>query len=357
MTVEARPRALAGGPVETHDAAPAWWDDVAVRSPGGHVLQSSAWARIRAGQGWRPEFVRLGDPLPVALVLWRAVPILGRVAYVPRGPVVATHDAEALERALRSLASLARERGAVFLKVDPELSPDEAGRPLARAGFRRGPDVQPALATLVLDLRDDLDTVMAKLDKDTRWSVRQAPKRGVSVRAAGDDAGLRAFYELYAGTGRRAGFITRTWEYYRTVWRTLVDAGLATLRLAYIGGDAVAAAMTWRCGDREIYMYGASNDRARRSFASYGLQWECIAAAKARGARRYDLGGIPADPSRKDDPMYGPYLFKRGFGGDTRHYVGAHDAVSRPLAYAAFRATEPLFTRALRLARRRAEPR
>ncbi|MEK6620752.1 MAG: peptidoglycan bridge formation glycyltransferase FemA/FemB family protein, partial [Chloroflexota bacterium] len=94
-----------------------------------------------------------------------------------------------------------------------------------------------------------------------------------------------------------------------------------------------------------------------RSLASYGLQWECIAAAKARGAVRYDLGGIPADPSRKDDPMYGPYLFKKGFGGDTRRYVGAHDAVSRPLAYAACRATEPLFTRALQRARRRAEPR
>jgi len=31
-------------------SAPAGWDDAAARSPGGHVLQSSAWARIREAQ-------------------------------------------------------------------------------------------------------------------------------------------------------------------------------------------------------------------------------------------------------------------------------------------------------------------
>src|SRR5581483_1339884 len=52
-------------------SAPAGWDEAAARSPWGHALQSSAWAQIRAAQGWRPEFVRIADPLPVALVLWR----------------------------------------------------------------------------------------------------------------------------------------------------------------------------------------------------------------------------------------------------------------------------------------------
>jgi peptidoglycan pentaglycine glycine transferase (the first glycine) len=107
--------------------------------------------------------------------------------------------------------------------------------------------------------------------------------------------------------------------------------------------------MTWRCGDRELYMYGASSDAGRKSYASYGLQWECIAGAKAAGALRYDLGGIPADPSRKDDPMYGPYLFKKGFGGSVRRYVGAYDSVTRELAYRAFLAGEPLYTKALQL--------
>jgi lipid II:glycine glycyltransferase (peptidoglycan interpeptide bridge formation enzyme) len=107
--------------------------------------------------------------------------------------------------------------------------------------------------------------------------------------------------------------------------------------------------MTWRCGERELYMYGASNDEGRRSYASYGLQWECIAGAKVGGARAYDLGGIPVDPDRKDDPWYGPYLFKKGFGGTVRAYVGAHDTVPRQLPYRAFLAAEPVYRRALQL--------
>lgn len=329
--------------------APAGWDDAAARSPGGHVLQSTAWAQIRAAQGWRAEFVRFGDPLPVALVLWRRVPVLGEMAYVPRGPIVVPGDAGGLERALHELAKLAADRGALMLKVDPELTPDLAAAPLERTGYRRGADVQPVLATLVLDLSPDEDAILAGLEKDTRWSVRQAAKRGVEIREGADDAALRSFYDLYRVTGSRARFITRTWEYYSLVWRTLIGAGLARLRLAYVEGRAVAAAMTWRCGEREMYMYGASNDEGRKRYASYGLQWECITAAKASGALTYDLGGIPVDPSRKDDPMYGPYLFKKGFGGTPRAYVGAHDSVARELPYRAYLAAEPLYTRALQI--------
>lgn len=329
--------------------APAGWDDAAVRSGGGHVLQSSAWARIREEQGWRAEFVRVGDPLPVALVLWRRIPAFGEMAYVSRGPIVAANDRDGLAHALDVLAELARERRALVLKVDPELPADEASPVLGHSGYRRGPDVQPVLATLVIDLGPDIE---AGFDKDTRWSVRQAAKRGVTVRDVTDEASLRAFYDLYRVTGDRARFITRTWHYYRLVWRTLIDAGFAVLRLAYLGDRPVAGAMTWECGDRDLYMYGASDEEGRKCFASYALQAECIAAAAARGALRYDLGGIPLDPSRKDDPMYGPYLFKKGFAGQRGRvvrYAGAHDVASDALRYRAFLAAEPLYTRLLRL--------
>lgn len=334
--------------VERSSEAPAEWDEAAARSAGGHVLQSSVWARIRAGQGWEPEFVRIGRPFPLALVLWRRLPVFGPIGYVPRGPILGT--SADIAPALAALAEIARQRRAVFLKVDPELTAEDAGQTLGALGYRRGPDVQALLATLQIDLSQDLDAVLGGLDKDTRWSVRQGAKRGVTVRESRDENDLRAFYDLYAATGTRARFITRTWEYYALVWRQLIEAQLATLRLAYYEGRPVAGAMTWQCGERDLYMYGASNEAARKTFASYTLQWECIAGAKARGALTYDLGGIPPDPSRKDDPMYGPYLFKKGFGGAVRRWVGAHDLVPRPFAYRAYLLAEPAYTLALRVA-------
>jgi len=333
--------------------APPGWDDAAARSRWGQVLQSSVWAGVRERQGWRAQYVRIGDPLPVALVLWRDAPLGQRIAYVPRGPIVAPGDSAGLRRALETLAALARERRAVFLKVDPELTADFAAEPLRAAGFRRSPqDIQPVLATLELDLRPDEEALLAAMDKDTRWSVRQGPKRGVSVREVSDDSGLRAFYDLYALTGKRADFITRTWDYYRSVWRALLDARLATLRLADVDGAPVAGAMTWRCGERAVYQTGATNDAARKSYAAYALLWECIIGAKREGATRFDFGGIPTDVERKDDPMRGPYVFKRGFGGRAVRWVGAHDAVPGPFAYRAYLLAEPAYTAALRLARR-----
>lgn len=328
--------------------APVGWDGSAVRSPRGHLLQSAAWARIREAQGWRAEFLRLGDPLPVALVLWRGLPLGQRLAYVPRGPIA---DSTSLRPALDALAAHAREQGALFLKVDPELTPEQAGESLRAAGYRRAPDVQPVLATLELDLAPDTETLFAALEKDTRWSVRQVEKRGVRIREATDERDLRAFYDLYAVTGERAKFITRTWDYYGLVWRTLIDAGLATLRIAEHEGAPVAGAMTWHCGEKELYMYGATNEAGRKCFAAYGLLWRSIEAAREQGFRRFDFGGIPADLADTHDTMQGPYRFKKGFGGVPVRYVGAHDVVPHALLYRAYRLAEPAYTRALQLAR------
>lgn len=329
--------------------APAGWDTVAAHGPGGHVMQSSAWAKIREAQGWAAEFLDRDGVR--ALVLWRPLPGGMRFGYCPRGPIA---PATRLPEALGLLAAHAKATpGALVLKVDPERTAEDAGAALRAAGFTRGPDIQPVVATLVLPLDGDETSLLAGFEKDTRWSVKQPEKRGVDVYQGTSDADLGAFYRLYALTGRRAGFITRTEAYYRMVWRTLIDAKLATLWLAEHQGRPVAGAMTWHCGDRELYQYGATSEAGRKVYAAYGLLWRCVTEALARGATTFDFGGIPADPTDERDPMHGPYLFKKGFGGTVTQWVGAHDSVPRPFAYRAFRIAEPLYTRALRLRGRR----
>jgi len=330
--------------------APDGWDDAAARGPGGHVMQSSAWAMIREAQGWTAEFLRPAGAH--ALVLWRRLPGGMRFGYCPRGPVAPRSE---LPDVLRALADHAKATsGALVLKVDPERTTEEAGAALKAAGFTRGPDIQPVIASLEKSLVDSTqDDLMASLEKDTRWSVRQPERRGVEIYQGTSAEDLGAFYDLYALTGRRAGFITRTEAYYRTVWRTLIEAGLATLWLAEHAGQPVAGAMTWHCGDREVYQYGATNDAGRKVYAAYGLLWRCIVEAHARGARTFDFGGIPADPNDPNDTMHGPYLFKKGFGGTVTRWVGAHDTVPRALAYRAFLLLEPAYTKALQLRRGR----
>lgn len=325
--------------------APEGWDAVAAHGPGGHVMQSTAWARIREAQGWTAEFLRPAGAH--ALVLWRPLPGGMRFGYCPRGPIAQPAQ---LADALRALAAHAKAaNGALVLKVDPERTSEDAAAPLRDAGFTRGPDIQPVVATLLLPLARTDDELLAEMEKDTRWSIRQPEKRGVTIYQGTTDEDLDAFYDLYSVTGKRAGFITRTVSYYRTVWRTLIEAGLATLWLAQLDDRPVAGSMAWHCGDRELYMYGATNEAGRKVYAAYGLLWRAITEAKQRGAVTFDFGGIPADPNDASDPMHGPYLFKRGFAGTVTHWVGAHDTVPRSLRYRAFLVAEPLYTRALQL--------
>ena len=331
------------------------WDRDAVRSRFGHVLQSVEWGTLRSASGWQPATLRIGDPLPVASVHWRRFPLGQTIAYVPRGPIFDHDDPRQLDLALESLAEVARRRKPIFLKVDPEI--DAAREDLvalyARHGFFRSrQDVQPVLATLEVDLCRSEDEILKAFDKDTRWSVRTAEKRGVTVEERRDDASLREVTALYEETGRRGDFITRSASYYPRVWRSLIDAGHATLFAAVVDARVAAAAVIFWCGERALYMYGASGEAARKSYAAYALQWHAMRAAKARGARRYDFGGVPAEPS-ESHPQYGLYLFKKGFGGTFRRFAGAYDVAASPARYRAWLAVEPRLYTALALLRGR----
>lgn len=331
------------------------WDRDAVRSRYGHVLQSRAWAEIRAGQGWEPEELRIGTPLPVALVLWRRLPFGQLIGYVPRGPIFDHDDPAQLEAALAALAERARARRPVFLKVDAEIGTNRSdllGVYQRNGFFRSRQEVQPVLATFEVGLSRSEEEILAGFDKDTRWSVRNAEKRGVRVYELADDEALRSVAGLYQETGLRGEFITRPSEYYVQVWRALIAAGHATLYAAMIEDQIAAAAIILWCGERALYMYGASGEIARKAYASYALQWHCMRAARARGATRYDLGGIPVRPDQSD-PLYGLYLFKKGFGGVRRDFAGAYDVAQGRLRYALWLAVEPRLYTALALARGR----
>ena len=68
------------------------WDRFIAEVAGGAYQQSSRWAGVKAVVGWRAERVvveRDGAIVGGCQLLLRRLPILGAVAYAPRGPVIA----------------------------------------------------------------------------------------------------------------------------------------------------------------------------------------------------------------------------------------------------------------------------
>lgn len=59
---------------------------------------------------------------------------------------------------------------------------------------------------------------------------------------------------------------------------------------------------------------------------NYLLQWSIICWALERGSRIYDFRGVSGDLS-EDNPLYGLYRFKKGFGGEFTEFIGEYDLV------------------------------
>jgi len=183
----------------------------------------------------------------------------------------------------------------------------------------------------MVDLTEDEEAMLMRMKSKTRYNVRLAKRRGVIVRAGGI-ADIPMLYQMYAHTSLRDDFLIRSERYYRTVWETFFKAGLAEPLIAEVEGEPVGAAVIFRFGGRAWYIHGMSLDEHREKMFNYRLQWEAMVRAKAAGCTDYDMWGAP-DAFSEDDPLWGVYHFKDGFGGQVIRTLGAWDCPMRPLIY------------------------
>jgi lipid II:glycine glycyltransferase (peptidoglycan interpeptide bridge formation enzyme) len=327
------------------------WDAFVAGHPEGHLLQSFAWGELKARFGWEPvrlALVEAGQIRATAQILLRRWPFF-TIAYVPRGPVVDWGDEGAVRALLRALADVARRRNALFLRIEPN-HPHPLPAPLDVHGFRPGRAVQPQ-SSLVVDLTADEEALLARMKPKTRYNIRLAVRRAVTVRSATGPAEVPTFYQLLQETARRDRFGIHTLAYYQAFYRLFNQAGNAELFFAEREGVVLASLWVAGFGPEAIYMYGASRTEGQEHMPSYLLQWEAMRWARARGCTRYDLWGIPDSVLRGQDPreqrrkknvrdgLWGVYRFKQGFGGNLVRTVGAWDLPLSPVLYRLYRCT------------------
>ena len=322
------------------------WDRFVISHPAAHILQTSPWGELKSCFGWQDERIGItrGDTLIAgAQVLYKRLPGgIGCLAYVPKGPLVEWYDEEQSRQVINALEQNARRRGAIAVTVEPELKDEPRHSELLRAlGFRPAPGgaIQPR-RTIVVDITPPEETILAAMKQKTRYNVRLAARKGVTVRAA-TEADLPTFHILMASTASRDRFGVHAPAYYETAYRLFVPRGWARLLLAEVEGEPAAAAMIFALPPRAWYFYGASGDTHREKMAPYLLQWEGMRWARSLGCTTYDLYGVPdedeerleAEFAERQDGLWGVYRFKRGFGGQLVRTVGAWDRVYAPLRY------------------------
>jgi lipid II:glycine glycyltransferase (peptidoglycan interpeptide bridge formation enzyme) len=267
--------------------------------------------------------------------------------YVPKGPLLDWGDASLRQQVLADLAALARRQRGIFIKIDPDVVagvgyPGQAGEQtdptgmqvvcnLAQLGWRFSDEQIQFRNTVLLDLKPDLDTLLAKMKQKTRYNIRLAQRKGVTIRPGTLDD-LKLLHRMYAETADRDGFVIRDEKYYLDLWKIFIQAGLAEPLIAEVEGEPAAAVVIFRFAGGAWYMNGMSRPAHRERMPNYLLQWEALRRAKAAGAETYDLWGAP-DVFDESDSLWGVYRFKEGFAGELVRHIGAWDYPVRPLMY------------------------
>jgi peptidoglycan pentaglycine glycine transferase (the first glycine) len=348
------------------------WDRLISSLPNPHFLQTHEWSQVKSKYGWKPIYLvwsdksfqsytsdQLGlldhsDVKAACLVLRRTVLSRGFVSrlcilYCPKGPLLDWLNASLRNRVLDDLQSFAKKQGAIFLKIAPDVllgtgvpesedsREDNGGQAvmseLKRRGWRFSSDQIQFKNTVLIDLSASEDEMLARMKQKTRYNIRLAEKKGVTVRIGTKDD-LPMLYKMYAETSARDGFVIRDEGYYQTVWQTFMQSSEPNAEplIAEVDGEVVAAIFVFYFAGRAYYVYGMSREAHREKMPNYLLQWEAMKRAKSRGCLVYDLWGAP-DEFKESDSMWGVFRFKEGLGGEVIRTLGAWDYAPNPFWY------------------------
>jgi lipid II:glycine glycyltransferase (peptidoglycan interpeptide bridge formation enzyme) len=329
------------------------WDETLASLPGAHALQSWDWGEFKSRWGWtarRLLWTEAGRPVASAQILRRDIPRTPwSFLYVAKGPALDYGDRPLVEQILADLEAHAQNQQALFIKIDPDVprqlgeprpdqSPDPGGAVvldlLNRRGWRFSPEQIQFRNTIIVDLAPEPDQLLAAMKSKWRYNIRLAERRGVQIWDGRPDD-LSEFFEIYAETAARDGFLVRPQDYYMDVWQQFMATGRAELLLASVEDEIVAGLILFMFGKTAWYMYGASTGQARNLMPNHALQWAAICRARERGCRRYDMWGAP-DLFNESDRLWGVYRFKQGFGGQVVQGLGAFDYPVKRRLYWAF---------------------
>jgi lipid II:glycine glycyltransferase (peptidoglycan interpeptide bridge formation enzyme) len=316
------------------------WNQFLSSHPNAHLLQTGEWGELKSAFDWKP--VRIISGNVGAQILFRKLPLGFTVGYVPKWAVDSQQPA-VVQKLWREIDSACKQNHAIFLKLEPDLwqGSELDQLPITNHQLRASPhNIQPP-RTILIDIKGSEEEILARMKQKTRYNIRLAEKKGVTVRAWND---IESFHHMMLLTGKRDGFGVHSCEYYRRAYELLHPRQMGELLLAEYEGKPLAALFVARNGNRAYYLYGASTDEERNRMPTYLLQWEAMKWAKARGCQEYDLWGVPdeveeileANFEKRRDGLWGVYRFKRGFGGELKRAVQAMDKVYNPLLYWAY---------------------
>ncbi|MDO4919381.1 peptidoglycan bridge formation glycyltransferase FemA/FemB family protein [Kocuria sp.] len=301
-----------------------------------NILQSPEWAQFQQSIGHRVIRAEGSG--------WRYLATVeggrgGRYLYCPYGPEA--ESPRAFDAALSDLVAKAREQRCWFVRVEPVdghvaepgESPEAA---LRRRGMRRSPrQVQPG-HTQVIDLRRDPKDLLKDMKSTNRNLYRNIHKKGVSIRRSEDPRDVEHLLRFLEDTARRRNFNRQQDDYLRAAASSLMPVGAASLYLAELEGQPIAASLVYDSDDTRTYAHAAMDQEHRKLSAGIPLVVTMVMDAREKGLTRFDLFGTAPEGAGPEHEWYGFTSFKKSFGGEPVSHPGTWDLPVSRAGYAAY---------------------
>lgn len=274
-----------------------------------------------------------GTVIGGCLVMIQRLPLgLASIAIAKWGPFLASVHGDSIGRYGQMVDALvahyARERQMMLSLLPlPALgSVNQEFDLLLARGFHRG--AQMAFNDrYIVNLRLTDEAQRKSFSQNWRRQLGKAEKSGLGFEHAAAER-LPEFGALYDRMVDRKGFEDHS-AYHQTIGPLMAmenDALRPELFFVTEGGEVIAGAIVFKAGDRAVYLYGATQDRALPLRAGYFLHWHIIRWLRDNTAARwYDLGGT--------DGFQGLHQFKSGMVGE----AGLITPVPPVANYAAYR--------------------
>lgn len=316
------------------------WDEFVATAPGGDHVQSSAWGRIKATNGFQAMRVvaeRGGEIVGGAQLLVKRAPLLGGFGYVPRGPVLSGQDEAAAAAIVATLRRVARDHRVRHLVVQPSRHGEWLADRLPAWGFVPSAMSVAPTATVVIDLRPGHDELFGAMSKTTRKHVRRAERLGVQVRR-GSAPDLAAFHRLLVASASRHDFQIYSLAYFEEMWRAFEPDDHIALFMAEHDGALVSAHLVIPFGEVFLSKFAAWSGEHGDAYPNETLEWRMIAHAKEAGFRFYDFEGFDRDTAERmsgdgsaTQPQRSADSFKLKFGGSVVLLPTAFDYFPNPV--------------------------
>lgn len=297
---------------------PSEWSTI-IQTLSGHPLQDYGWGALKESSGhWTAHRVVIrrqdGTTAGAAQILTRTLPWpLRALHYVPRGPALAAGTDRG--EALTVLANWTQKNlGGIMLKVEPEWDADSLPANGRIGAARPSADTILINHTLMIDLTQSEDELLADLSRTTRQNVRRMFKGTFTAREVTSTNDLEKCLDIYERTAERADFGIHTREYYRDAFSVL--GGTSKVFAAYEDDQPICFVWLAANSTEAFELWAGMNERGQKLRANYGLKWYAMMSYRELGLRTYDLNGLLND---------GISSFKRGFAKHENELVPTLD--------------------------------